>query len=497
MAIYSDPSKKKLYPGMSEEERNAQAARVPASVNVQSAAVPLGRKLFDNAAKSNDMLSTPATAVADYANRGAMALRNIGRTGLGKEPLEPAQFSYTRAQDKLAEIRAGNAPKPAGVSALPTPRPAAPSPSSTTARKAPSQTMTGDQASRAEVAARNQASSPGPSSAVGAAGAAGAGAASLRRGDPNTFTGINGVTRAVPMPQAGSVNTQSFGVQPGVATLHNPVASTFGLSVNDPRINDQVASVARPQGTFRGPDAMAEQYNSREDREARNKLLSDLDSQRFRLEMIAGNPGRRGRAALEALGQNAQQQAALIAGGEKLSADAVQGRANRNNVLANTGMEQAGQTTRQRMAGDVASQGQLLDYDARNRATEASLIDKPQYVTDAQGRYLRVGSDGAAPVTDAAGSVIQMPPPAQQRDYKQEADNDLFAQLMASKADQMGNPLPNAVDLAMADMQKYRAAQQPRQANQTKPDFATFLARAKAQGSKMTEEQLKAAYANL
>ena len=61
------------------------------------------------------------------------------------------------------------------------------------------------------------------------------------------------------------------------------------------------------------------------------------------------------------------------------------------------------------MAGDVAREGNLLDFSARNRATDASLIEKPQYITDDQRRYLRVGPDGATPVTDASGAAIQMP----------------------------------------------------------------------------------------
>ena len=68
-------------------------------------------------------------------------------------------------------------------------------------------------------------------------------------------------------------------------------------------------------------------------------------------------------------------------------------------------MEQAGATQRQQMAGDVTREGNLLDFNARNRATDASLIERPSFVTDADRRYLRVGANGAAPVTDAAGNA--------------------------------------------------------------------------------------------
>lgn len=321
-------------------------------------------------------------------------------------------------------------------------------------RQSPSQRMTDNQANAAEVNARTATQPASPQTGVGASVGAG-GAAPTGTMDAATN-------------QSGSVQSQNFGnpvVPQAQASIAQPrVASTFGMSVNDPRINDQTAPVARPQGVFRGPDAMAEAYNSREDREARQKQLSDLDSQRFRLEMIAGNPGRRGRAAIEALGQNAQQQAALAAGGEKLSAEAVQNRAQRNNVLANTGMEQAGQTTRQRMAGDVASQGQFLDYDAKNRETNASLIDKPQYVTDAQGRYLRVGADGAAPVTDASGAAIQMPPPAQQRDYGAEKLMDAYTGILNGMRDINGQLPPDAAAQAAALVAQAPGVRQPQQA---------------------------------
>lgn len=201
-----------------------------------------------------------------------------------------------------------------------------------------------DAASAAEVAARNKASPASSSPGVGAPAAAGGGSAS------GYFIGSNGVRRDIngdgtiagANPNAVSVNRQSMGGTAPPLTRSQPVASTFGLPVTDPRIDEQRTPAAQSPLVLRGADAMAEQYNASADREARQKLASDLDSQRFRLEMIAGNPGRRGRAALEALTQNAQQQAALAAGGERLSAEAMQGRANRANTLANTALEQQG-----------------------------------------------------------------------------------------------------------------------------------------------------------
>lgn len=142
--------------------------------------------------------------------------------------------------------------------------------------------------------------------------------------------------------RTAGITTQNFGAGTPRLTRGQPVASTFGLPVNDPRLDEQRARPAQAGQLTLNPGGNADTFNAREDREARAKLASDLDSQRFRLEMIAGNPGRRGRAALQALSENGQQRAALAGNAERLSAEAQQGRANRANTLANTGLEQQG-----------------------------------------------------------------------------------------------------------------------------------------------------------
>lgn len=254
-----------------------------------------------------------------------------------------------------------------------------------------------DAASAAEVAARNKASPASSSPGVGAPAAAGGGSAS------GYFTGSNGVRRDIngdvtiagANPNAVSVNRQSMGSTAPPLTRSQPVASTFGLPVTDPRMNDQVTPAARSPGTLRGPDAMAEQYNAREDREARAKLASDLDSQRFRLEMIAGNPGRRGRAALEALSQNAQQRAALAGNAERLSAEALQGRANR----ANTALEQ--QALDRRSEQDI-----LLRRDAL--AAEQSGVS--QVLNGENGTVSLLRRDGTVQgVQNADGTPFRVP----------------------------------------------------------------------------------------
>lgn len=341
------------------------------------------------------------------------------------------------------------------------------------AATAPSQSMTYGQANTAEVNARSATQPSTSRPGVGAPVPAG-GAAPSQNG--SYFVGSNGVRRTInadggiagATPSAGSVNRQVFGGTSSL-TRRPQVASTFGMSVNDPRANDQVAPVARPSGILRGPDAMAEQYASREDREARQKLASDLDSQRFRLEMIAGNPGRRGRAALDALGQNSQQQAALAAGAERLSADAVQGRANRANVLANTGLEQAGADNRAQLADATAREGQQLSYRADMARTGADIV-RPQLLQDAEGNYISVAGGRGEAVTRADGSPVRGLV-STTRNFQQEADDKLLSDLIANQVDAAGAPLPNAVELAR---QQFAAIRKPAQA--AKPTWEQFKA---------------------
>lgn len=226
----------------------------------------------------------------------------------------------------------------------------------------------------------------------------------------------------------GSVAAQNFGTAPASTVSYGQrpqVASTFGLSANDPRLNDQTQ---RPQiptqyanrdtGTnfrmqvpngagFRSADQMSEVYNANDDRKARQKLASDMDSERFRLGMIAGNPGRRGRAAIAALGQLAGDQAQLASGAEGLSAAAIQNRANRANTLDNTGLQEQGQTFRTQLDGQNRA-----DIAAMQNATEqqriAAGITRPM-VQGADGSYYQVDPSTAAgaAVTDAQGNPIR------------------------------------------------------------------------------------------
>lgn len=331
-------------------------------------------------------------------------------------------------------------------------------------------------ASAAEVAARNKASPASSSPGVGAPAATGGGSAS------GYFVGSNGVRRTINADgsiagsgtAATTVNRQSMGGVAPALTRSQPVASTFGLPVTDPRMNDQRAAPPRPSGILRGPDAMAEHYAAGEDRAARQKLLSDLDSQRFRQELIQQHGGRQGRAATAALGDIAAQQAGLVNSAAAQSAEALQGRQSRANVLANTGLEQAGADRRAELADATAREGQQLNYRSDMARTGADIV-RPQLLQDADGNYISVAGGRGDAVTRADGTPVRGLV-STTRNFQQEADDKLLSDLIANQVDAAGAPLPNAVELAQQQFAAIRKG-----------------AGAAAQTGKPTWEQFKAA----
>lgn len=280
--------------------------------------------------------------------------------------LQAGQASAIAARDKIQKQRAlamvGAAPlakKPVSQIAAPPPAAAKPVPA---AVAAPTQPSVRPVAQPPAGTAAQPTSSPtvtrqGYTSIGGQQRTAPAGIAVRmgRNGVPefsNAPTTQEGAATAAAAPASVTPTlapSQAF--SPAITARRPQVASTFGMPVTDPRINDQMrpapSSNAVPSGaSLRGADQMAEHYNSRENREAIGKTLSNLRSQQFRLEMAANRPGRAGRAALDALQNNAAQQAGLLAGQGKQDAEAIQNRAQRENVLANTNLEQQGNDRR-------------------------------------------------------------------------------------------------------------------------------------------------------
>jgi hypothetical protein len=381
----------------------------------------------------------------------------------------------------------------------------------TAAKPAPSQVMTDAQASQAEVAARNQAPRPGTS--LGAGASTTAGRAAPKPDDVNTYTNGAGVTKRVPMPGTpatastiGSVNTQNFGnpvVPQGPGAIASPrVASTFGMGVNDPRLNDQTpqpaaiaqppqnlprpqasafdagfagrmagntAAIERPGANFqmavpngaayRSADQMAEQYNSREDRESRKQADGAIDTALF---MARGKPG-----AEAAIANLLETKARLNSGAEGLSQEAVQGRANRGNQFGIADLNNAGENNRAGIQADVARAGQQVAREGQQLDFQASQIARPTLERAADGSLIQVSGTSASPVVGPDGKPVIGQPTAQasQRDYAREADDKLIADLLDMQRDPMTGALaPNAVQAAQQQFQQLRGAQNPQPA---------------------------------
>lgn len=427
----------------------ASESRV-AGIRAQQAKIPIVAPLIREGRSGWTSTRSPESEASVLAN---MTLgKRVAEEQAGQQARVPALRSLTEqvnqqaAQDRAKVAAASSNRLLAGVGAAPSPYIApAPTPTPTAMPKpavaAPNVRFAGIDAAPDGLyrnPAAPQVANPTPPSAP----------STFRTGDGRTGTlpagvsmkmGANGVPEFSATGQSVAdaaavlgnrtqpgVSTQSFGTLSGTPSIQTfgsvntnvasiarlGAASTLGMSVLDPRANDQIA---RPQvqlgpnqtsgnGAVRGVDQMAEQYASREDREARKKLLSDQDSRRFALELIEQGGGRRGRVATEALANLAGAQTALVAGGEKLSADAIQGRAGRDNVLANTGLEQAGADRR----ADLGFQAAQMSDATERYKSDVAAIERPTLKQDAAGNYVNIGSNGiAAPIVDPLGKPVQ------------------------------------------------------------------------------------------
>ncbi len=429
--------------------------------------------------------------------KSALAAPNVAAPAMGALPavanwamnrpeqkgFEPVMPDYTKPNPTNKPIMLANVPKPAAPGANATQaRASASSPAPAVARPDFSNVRTGFKTLQSPT--QPPASTPTGAGASTAAGGAAPnratmrpdGVAVVRQSNGVNAYGANGRSVANAQGTIGSVNQQNFGnpvVPQAQASIARPgVASTFGLGVNDPRLDSQIA---RPPvqlgpnqtaggGTLASPSSMGRYYANKEDREATQKLLGDIDTQMF---MARGKNTPSARRLMEGLASAKAQAIGNMAANTTAQA-------NENTRgefgLANTGMEQAGAKQRQQMAGDVAREGNLLDFNASMANTAASLIEKPQYITDDQRRYLRVGPDGAAPVTDAAGNTIQMPQTQQAaaRDYGAEKQMEAYTDILNGMRDMNGQLPPDAAAQAAALLAQAPGAQQGGQAQAAK-----------------------------
>lgn len=387
----------------------------------------------DQNKKSSSALRPPAVG-----RDPAGALPAVGRWAMNRpEPqgFTPTMPDYTAPNPTNAPVMTTFAPTKPAASAAPVVVPAGAS--ATQARATPGQATNQNPAAPRTPAAA-PATSSSPALGVGAPATAGGGGTARRPviGGGASVPYKTGTGRTGTLPAGIAVVRQSNGVnafggtglsvagatRPGVQsqnfgteTTAGPVsgvrprvASTYGQSVIS-MPNDNVVRSQRPTVAVRGADQMAEHYTSKEVAEAQKKQLSDLDSQRFRLEMIGSNPGRRGRAAIEALGDNARQQSAIVDAQAQAAAGAVQGRAQRDATLANTGLEQSGAMERLQIEDATRREANQMGYRADMARTNAEST-RPTYQTDADGNLVRVTGTNATNVTNG-GRPVAMPQP--------------------------------------------------------------------------------------
>jgi hypothetical protein len=233
-------------------------------------------------------------------------------------------------------------------------------------------------------------------------------APALKAGDPNTFSFSDGRTISVAGGQGASQPPSSIapgqlspGAISGPALVGGArVPSTFGQSVLS-MPDDNLPAIARPTLTLNA-QGNADAYRLQEDRQARQRAASDLDSQRFRQELVQAHGGRDGRAATAALSEIGRQQAGLGSGAEALSARDVQNQATRDHQAAVADLAQQGEDRRAQLAANAAAASNATE----NRRIDVAAIERPSLITDRDGAYLRVTGSAASPILDPTGRAV-------------------------------------------------------------------------------------------
>lgn len=421
-----------------------------AGIQSQQQKIPIVAPLIREGRSGWTSTRSPESEASVLAN---MTLgRRIADEKAGQEARVPALRSLTEqvkaqaAQDRATAARGAANKLLTGVGVAPIPQIARPDftnvvgGSSTIQSPSPRTQSQLEQASRDEVVARHELRGPGATGGAIAAPTTASGyfEGSNGRRTINADGSIAGsATPAVPIsrPALGATaqaDTSGF--------AGREVASTFGLGVDDPRIDDQRATIARPTGSFRGPDAMGEHYAHKEDREALAKMSSSIDSQIFAFSLAAqrGEP-----AAIRAISDLNAQKAGLLSGQAQLSDGAIQGRENRDNRLQVTGAEQEGQDRRtdaQIRLGDrnaASAYDMALLEDGTKREAIAADIARPQFTTDGQGRYVSVSGAIARPVLDETGKPMLAKPDKDRGDI---TPRDQYASLNDQLSSLLNNP---------------------------------------------------------
>lgn len=437
---------------------------------------PLGRSAANIGAAASDAFAAPGKAIADVVNRAGVGIRNLGREAVGLPDLQPMQFNYDAAQDKLAQVRAQNA------GTAPAPTPAAPIGSAQAAPRPVVQPPAMHLIEPSNAASMGLAppSAPTPA-AVGSGLAAAVPPASPVVGQFNgrdiTADQAAAIAGRLPVAAPGAA---PVGAPGGGFAFAPPGSLTGAAAATAPAPAETMLDVPRfaPPSVNTGRVAAAEKE--------RAGLVKQLSAQ---IASMASSPsGLNSRGERQLYAQLIAQRAGLTQQAGDLAGTAAGQQVDAATSAGVAGMGQAGENARAllREAGDT-SRTQISESGANARA--AAALNPPEYVTDASGNVTRVQGTQAAPVTGPDGQPLQAPrtkaegaiTPAVQLDA-------LVKQLQAEQSALKPDPQ------RIASIQQQISGLMPGGAPAAKPTLEQFMAAARKANPGAADSDLTAFY---
>lgn len=325
----------------------------------------------------------------------------------------------------------------------------------------------------------------------------GALASAARPGDVNTFTGADGVTRAVPLtaaPAAGSVQTQPFGGPFGGL----PLPQNTGIGTASPAASPSptvtpILGVPRPAQASIGQVGA---YGVQNADAGTGKIASTLEDAAFRAGLRAS---RGSRSAADAQAQILGTLAQL--GGQRLGVAAGLAGGDRDATAATdrTGLSETGASQRAALAdtGLTSREGmQNLSAERIAQIAAQAKLNEPTQITDESGNLLRVTGTTASPVIGADGRLVRPQVTRAEGALTPAVILDSLTKQLAAEAGSL-QPDPNR----MAELRQRIGAMTAGGASaaRTHPsppkNMEEFMARAKAVNPNASDAELRAYYA--
>jgi len=318
--------------------------------------------------------------------------------------------------------------------------------------------------------------------------------------DGTNAYGANGRSVGYAQGTMGTVNTQNFGnpvVPQAPGSIARPgVASTFGMGVNDPRLDSQIA---RPPvqlgpnqtaggGTLASPSSMGRYYANKEDREATAKAAGDIDTLLFQLR------GKTDPASLRTLAELTQTKAQMLGGQAGNTTSQANVNAQGEFGLANTGMVQGGENNRAGIQADTARAGQQVTREGQQLDFQAAQIQRPTLERLADGTLAQITGTSSAPVLGPDGKPVQGQVQAQggQGDYAAK-QLDAYTNLLNGMRD-MNGALPADAAQQAAALLAAAPGSQASAAPPAAPTLDAYVKAARAAGYKQSDAELAAAF---